>query len=415
MAIRIVTPTSYDDWKPFDQVMAASFGEPWKQPTAEEIEAADVEVPLAMRIGVADGDELLGCCCAYEFELTLPGGCAVAVAGLSGVGGDATKRGRGALGAMMTEHLDRAKERGHAASLLNASEAGIYGRYGYGHATTMVGYEIDPREAAFRLPPQAPGSFEQIHELLPNADLFAAAYDRVARVVPGTGSRDEWWWKQVLGEQAAWRGGGKQLGVIHRDADGEPDGYLLYKMENQPDWIITDALVIRELAAASIETELALFQHATDVPLQRKVKWPDGPIDFAARHRLVDPRQLHVVDQHDLLWLRPLNVPELLSSRTYSADGSFVIAIDDDRYEDQRGPWRLDIERGIGNASASDDAPDITLAPEHLGMVLLGDHRLQQLAHSGLLADLPPADPSVVRRLDQALLTDRRPYNFSKF
>lgn len=411
MVIRIVTPTSYDEWRPFDQVVSASFGAAWEEPESDEIERAASEAPLDFRVGVMDGDDVLGACAAYEFDLSLPGGCAVSVAALTGVGGDATKRGRGALRAMMVEHLDRARARGHAASILNASEASIYRQFGYGHATTMVGYEVDPDHARFREPIEDSGSFELVHDLEAGIPLFQAAYDAAARTVPGTGGRNEKWWRRVLGKKTSWRGGGKQLGVLHRDASGQPDGYLLYALTEVGSWVVNDAVTIRELLGASVATELALFEFATKIPLQRNIRWPEGPVDFVAKHHLFDPRQLHVVDQHDLLWLRPLNIVELLATRTYSADGSFVLAVDDQLYEDQRGPWRLDIVDGIAAVTPTGDPVSVTLTPEQIGMVLLGDHRLQELIQAGVI----DGDPSVLRALDQAFLTDRRPYNLSKF
>ena len=411
MANRIVTPTSYDEWRPFEQIISASFGEVWEEPTPEEAERMAREAPYDFRIGVMDGDEALGACAAYEFDLTLPGGRAVSVAALTGVGGDPTKRGRGLLRTMMVEHLDRAKARGHAASILNASEAGIYGRFGYGHATTLVSYEVDPDHARFSEPLEDPGSFEQIHDLEAGIPLLQAAYEAAARTVAGTGSRNAEWWKRVVGKKRVWRGGGKQLAVLHRDAEGEPDGYLLYEMKEGDSWVNNDVVTIRELQGASVKTELALFEFATRIPLQRNVRWPEGPVDFPARHLMSDPRQLHVVDQHDLVWLRPLNVAELLASRTYSADGTFVVAIDDDLYEDQRGPWRIQIADGVAEVTPTDATPAVTLTPQQAGMVLLGDHRLQELVHAGVVT----GDPADLRSFDQALLTDRRPYNLSKF
>jgi len=411
MANRIVTPTSYEEWRPFDQIVSASFGEVWQEPTPEEVATLDVEAPLDFRIGVMDGDEALGGCASYEFDLSLPGGCAVSVAALTGVGGDPTKRGRGALQTMMQEHLDRAKARGHAASILNASEATIYQQFGYGHATTMVGYEIDPDHARFRAPLEDTGSFELVHDLQAGIPLFAAAYDAAARTVAGTGGRTVEWWQRVVGKQKRWRGGGKQLGVLHRDAAGNPDGYLLYELKEKGAWVNNDVVTIRELFGASVSTELALFEFTMKIPLQRNVRWPEGPPDFAARHHLIDPRQLHVVDQHDLLWLRPLNLVELLSSRTYATDGVVVIAVDDELFEDQRGPWRIEIVDGIAEVTPTDAVAAVTLTPAQVGMVLLGDHRLQELVHAGVVT----GDPAALRFLDRAFLTDRRPYTLSKF
>ncbi len=411
MGLRIVTPENYDEWRPFDQLVAASFGAMWEEPKPEERERVEQEVPYELCIGVADGDDLLGSCAAYEFELSLPGGTSVPVAALTAVGGDITKRGRGALRAMINEHLTRSRKRGSVASLLNASESSIYGQFGYGHATTVVGYEIDPDRAGLREPLDDPGSIELVGDITQAIEPLRAAYEACAAVVPGTGSRNELWWQRVCGAKATWRGGGKQIAIVHRDAHGHPDGYLLYSVKEKGSWVNDDVLTIRELLGSSVTTELALFQFAMGVPLQRNVRWPEGPVDFPARHRLFDPRQFHAVDEHDLLWLRPLDVPSLLAARSYESDDTFVLAVDDSLFDDQRGPWRVTISSGAALVERVDEPADLELSPGHLGMILLGDHRLCELARVGVVQ----ADPDIVRRVDRAFLTERRPYNLSKF
>lgn len=411
MALRIVTPSNYDEWRPFDQIVASSFGEVWEETKPEDRERSEIETPYGFCIGVVDGDDVLGACSAYEFDLSLPGGAAVSVAALTAVGGNVAESGRGALRAMMIEHLQRSRERGHAASILNASEASIYGQFGYGHATTMVGYEVDSDRAEYRSPINDPGSIELVPDLKGSIERFRQAYDRCAQVVPGTGGRNELWWDRVLDAKPNWRGGGKKIGVLHIDAQGDPDGYLLYSVKDGGGWVADGELTIRELLGASVTTELALFRFAVNIPLQRKVRWPEGPVDFPVRHHLFDPRQLHVVDQHDLLWLRPLDVERLLSNRIYAADDAFILAVDDPLFDDQRGPWSLSITEGVATVGRVAGAADLELTPDQLAMLLLGDHRAQELRHAGVL----DGDPGVIGRVDRAFLTDRRPYNLSKF
>ena len=67
-------------------------------------------------------------------EMSLPGGSVVPIAGLTWVGVHPDSRRRGVLGAMMTDHLTRTHDAGTVLSALHASEAAIYGRYGYGNA-----------------------------------------------------------------------------------------------------------------------------------------------------------------------------------------------------------------------------------------------------------------------------------------
>ena len=52
----------------------------------------------------------------------------------------------------MTRQLHDVHERGESIAVLLASEGAIYQRFGYGIASSNVGYEFDPREAVLRDP-----------------------------------------------------------------------------------------------------------------------------------------------------------------------------------------------------------------------------------------------------------------------
>src|SRR5262245_60169419 len=86
-----------------------------------------------------DAGTLVGCSRAYTFEMTMPGGVSVPVAGVSSVAVQPTHRRRGVLTAMITALSDDARERGEVASVLTASESVIYKRFGYGAATWKLG------------------------------------------------------------------------------------------------------------------------------------------------------------------------------------------------------------------------------------------------------------------------------------
>ena len=74
-------------------------------------------------------------------EMSLPGGALVPIAGLTWVGVHPDARRRGVLSAMMTDHLTRTHDAGTAISALHASEAAIYGRFGYGIA--VLTHQVD--------------------------------------------------------------------------------------------------------------------------------------------------------------------------------------------------------------------------------------------------------------------------------
>ena len=107
--------------------------------------------PQNRRVLVADEQGIFGGCFAYNFALSLPGGVVCPVGGLAGVGVSPVAQGRGGLQSMMQTHLEQSIALGDAASVLMASESGIYHRFGYGVATEMVRWHLNTQAFALTL------------------------------------------------------------------------------------------------------------------------------------------------------------------------------------------------------------------------------------------------------------------------
>src|SRR3954447_26752042 len=87
-----------------------------------------------------DGDVPVGSAGTYDLDMRVPGG-ELPIAGVTLVGVHASHRRRGILTQMMRRQLDDAHERGEPIAVLWASEASIYGRFGYGVASASAGIE----------------------------------------------------------------------------------------------------------------------------------------------------------------------------------------------------------------------------------------------------------------------------------
>ena len=100
-------------------------------------------------IGAFD-PELVGTARSFDAELTVPGGARLPMAGVTGVGVRADRTRRGVLRALMTAQLEDFAARGVVFANLLASEAPIYGRFGYGLATRHRSYSVDRHRAQLR-------------------------------------------------------------------------------------------------------------------------------------------------------------------------------------------------------------------------------------------------------------------------
>ena len=100
--------------------------------------------------GFKVGRRWVATCGDFERRLTVPGGADVPTAAVTVVTVHPPYRRRGLLTAMMKHQLEQVAKRGEPLAALWASEALIYGRYGYGPATTRA--VLKGNEPAAELP-----------------------------------------------------------------------------------------------------------------------------------------------------------------------------------------------------------------------------------------------------------------------
>ena len=413
MAIEVRPVVDDEEHRELLRVIAGAFGSRWTEPGPERRALDDRLRDRSRELAVFDAGRIVAGCFAYDLELTLPGGRAVPVAGLAGVAVDPTRTGEGLLRRVMAAHFDDARARGEAASVLLASESGIYRRFGYGWATSVAAYEATSSAAGLRNPPQDTGSLELVDDVATARQLAAQVYASVAARVAGTTSRSAAWWEVVFGSEDSWMGGGSPLAVVHRDRSGRPDGYLLYRLEygdSRGHWVADATLVVRELVAPDLDVELALWQFATRVPLTRRVRLELAPVDLRLRWHLADPRQLRTVASHDLLWLRPLDLVPLVECRCYDSDGRIGFHLDAPGDPELDGTWTLQAAGGSAGLERGGSAT-VRFGLAVLASVLLGEARVSELAAAGLVS----GDPESVALLSALWATEARPFTLSKF
>jgi GNAT superfamily N-acetyltransferase len=142
-AMEITTrPIVAEEWLPFREAIFAGFGEDLDDEILPPSWFDDL-VPLDRTVAAFDGDVIVGTLGAFPFEVTVPGGATIAMAGTTIVAVAPTHRRRGVLTAMVRDHLEDGRRRGEPLAGLWASESLIYGRYGFGVATENDAIEID--------------------------------------------------------------------------------------------------------------------------------------------------------------------------------------------------------------------------------------------------------------------------------
>ena len=156
MAFRVRTVRDLDEFIAALSAIGHYFG--WS-PTDEDAERFSRLLPLERMHAVRRRPHRRGRGCVFPFRLTVPAG--PAVRGSDRRGRPPSHRRRGLLRRMMDAQLGDVRKRGEPIAALWASEETIYGRFGYGLASTSFNVDAErsavairsdlPRETSLRL------------------------------------------------------------------------------------------------------------------------------------------------------------------------------------------------------------------------------------------------------------------------
>ena len=392
--IRPITP---EQWREYSTVLGVAFGE-----TIDDAELADHQLGFEFERSMAafDGDRIVGTGGADSMDLTLPGLTTIPIGGLTAISVLPTHRRRGILRSMIAYHFEECEGRGELVSGLGASESVIYGRFGYGLATTFADYEIDPGRGRFLREPAGRG---RVRLLDPEetAKIVPPLYDRYRRGQPGELSRPQAWW-DVYARDPEWtrQGASRHYDVVYESGPGRVDGWVSYRVENRwPSGLAANIIKVRMLIGLTPEAEAAMWRYILDLDLAGSVQLHARPVDDPLRWRLADPRRLRVTDVGDHLWVRLLDVPGALAARRYAVSGTLVLEVTDAQRPRNQGRFRL--EGGPDGAACEPTTadPDLALDVTDLGAAYLGGASLASLARAERVTELTPGALSRADRM----------------
>ncbi|MFB7344711.1 GNAT family N-acetyltransferase [Streptomyces hydrogenans] len=354
-------------------------------------------------MALAEDGRPVGTAGAYSFELTLPGETVVPVSGVTAVGVLPTHRRQGILTAMMRRQLGDLRARGEVLSVLTASEALIYRRYGYGPATYTQRVTVPRGRGAFARPRglgAADGGTGTV-EVLRRADcgtLLEEVYERYRRAQPGALGRPPRWWARGAGQPPV--AAAPRYVAAHRDAHGVPDGYASYAIDSGT--LTVDEIITTDDA---VFAELARFVLGHD--LVTEVVFKQVPPGHPLRHWLADLRAGRLADDTDWLWVRLLDVPRALALRGgWLADGDLVLDVDDP-FLGERGRHLLTVRDGKAECTPTDRDPDLSLDVSDLGSLYLGGTTPGTLVRTG---HIRAHHPEAAARADALFRTERPPH-----
>ena len=377
---------------PFLQALRRVFGD--HEPVDDAWYAARRELYGGHRLlAMLDGDVVAGTYRSWDLDLTVPGGGAVRADAISSVTVQPTHRRRGVLTSMITHDLRDARERGIPVAVLIASEAPIYGRYGFGVATESVTWTVDVRAAAFR-PEAAERAARMRVDHVTDAELLDVAPGLYGRA-RGPGDIDRWdnMWRVSTGNRTGDPHNAKPgVAAVARDAAGAVQGVLRLTLDQR--WVehtISAVAQVGLLDTATDDAHVALWSYLVNLDLVTTVRAEDRSVDDPLPWLLRDRRAARQSGRADFLWTRVLDVPATLAGRRYETPGAVVLEVrDDHRWAD--GRFALEVAAdGTATCGRTTAPADLELPVDVLGGVWLGGTDLRGAAAAGLVGGDTPA------------------------
>jgi predicted acetyltransferase len=394
--LNVATPEAYDHWRP-----AIELDRTW---------------------AAVDGDRFVGNSCVFTRDVTLPGGLGelapvIPLAAVTAVGVHPTHRRRGILRRLMGAMLADARRRGEPLAGLQASEAGIYGRFGFGCASSVTEVTIRSQGSTFAQP--APQLDLRLCDADEASKVLPALFDRLRRTRPGQVSRDDAFWSDFWIDRPKLRQGATARFYVVGD-----DGFATWRIADGWPASGPPRMLVDDLAGATPEVEAALWRFLLDVDLVHEVVAEPRPVDEPLRWRLADPRRLRVTGSRDFLWLSVLDVPAAFTARGYRRADRLVFevlpavsAVDGDGgdgIDPAAGRWVLDAgpEGSTCRPARSGESVDLQLGAADLGPILLGGVEPSLLAAAGRVAE---SRPGALDRADALFAAHPQPFSQTGF
>ncbi|MFJ8658923.1 GNAT family N-acetyltransferase [Streptomyces sp. NPDC093795] len=381
--LRVLDPDEWDRWY---GVLELAFGGVPEEP--EERRLWQDLTEHERFLGTWDGDLPVGTAGAFSFGLTVPGGATVPAAGVTMVSVAGTHRRRGILTAMMRRQLEDVRAWGEPLAVLTASEAEIYGRFGYGAASYSAHATIHTDRVRLTVPEGTDAVGLRAVDPVEASGACEAVYARLVPTRPGMLARRPGWERLPLLDPAGSREGASPRQCVVAERDGEVVGFVRYAIK--PDWSFAGAdgtVVVHELMGLDPAADAALWRFVCSVDLTTKVRIHSRPVDDAWLGLVSDVRRCEPTLREGL-FLRLVDVGAALEARTYQAPVDVVFEVEDAFCPWNGGRWRLTGDAKGASCTRTEDAADVALSVRELGAAYLGGTSLVSLAAAGRVREL---------------------------
>ncbi|NLU62150.1 GNAT family N-acetyltransferase [Rhodococcus sp. HNM0563] len=336
---------------------------------------------------------LVGTVDATSGSLVLPGGERVSHAGVTHIGVLPTHTRRGVVTSLVHRQLRDAHERGDVVASLRASEATIYGRFGYGIASMSTTLEVERRRAVLHqgVPGGGPVRFAEFPD---SWDLLERIYSEHATDRPGRIERTSFWWASQRFRASS--GNGPAYVAVH-GSPGAEDGFVRYRPENTGAWFggRDRTIVVSDFFAPTAESHAGLVRFLLNLDLVDRIVFDGVPADDPLPWMLTDHRGAQVRSVSDETWLRILDVRRALEARSFVGVGTVRIAVTDPVFAENTAVFEISAD----GVSTANEPAHLELGIAELGSLLLGGVSCHALAGAGRITVHDPVALPVAEAL----------------
>ena len=390
--VSILDPTDLRAARQWLQADARGFHDPARSADLLEVLAHEIAADLITAVhdpSSADPDSPVATARSWPMGLTVPGGKTLPAWAVTSITVSPTHRRRGIARALLPAELRYARALGLPLAMLTATEATIYGRFGFGPAAHQAHYRVDTVRAHWTGP--TPSGRVHFVTAASIKNDGPAVFERSRR--PGEVDRRDIWWSHALGlvpqdpdsEKRSLRC------VRYDDESGAMQGFAVYSIvpgdEGYP-----ARLDLADLVAATDDAYAALWHFVIDMDLVSEISAPLRNVSEPVSWQVADRRAVRKSVERDHLWLRIIDVPAVLNARTYAAPGIFMLTVTDDLAISD-GEYLLTVDTsGLGDTvrlttPGPADAARVTVSIADLGSLYLGAGNAVDLARAGRLSE----------------------------
>lgn len=392
--IRFAVPRDPDDIPAICRLLNLAFTSPLDQIEQTYLRVLGIDQLRVARPADTPDHQPPGACLARLPMGQYFGGRCVPMVGIAAVAVAPEARGRGLALGLMQEAVREMHRDNVPLSCLYPSTQALYRQVGYEQAGHRFRFELDLARI---------GVTDRAMHLRPVTDddepMIRACQRRFAAASDGMLERCELLWKRTR----AWRGNAYSGFAVAESESAEIEGYLFLRQTLDPAIFRTD-MSLSDLAFTTARAGRRLLGFLADFgSMVRTVDFHSGPV-----HPLISlmPQQVYKSEFRFHWMLRVIDAPAAIAARGWPAglQTALTLRLHDDLIPENRGDWRLTIERGrasLERIATPDSAaphaapPDAELDIRALACLYAGFLSVPQAQITGMVRATPDGLPKL--------------------